>query len=301
MNRILNHINKGGSGKKTKTRKGKGSRMSRRITRRNKSPSKIKYGFLLLTTHGAHNSDLPTFKLPFDMISVNAAPVGICNYIEGNETTCVNNYNLMKKILRGMMKTKKTHPKTISDTNFLSHVHTASKLLNSSYLNENNAPYRITKNKKYKMYNYKKNDLYLNKYLAYDKKNSPSAPSSGCKVDNTIMFIYMDENGKIFEENLNIVMNENNTDKSIMLDELLKYIKNAYDINKLFLLDFTCSVVFKPNTNDPSMVNANDLIPFDNRDLRSLIKRDSELRNLINKIIKPKTSRATRSHSSIKI
>ena len=42
------------------------------------------------------------------------------------------------------------------------------------------------------------------------------------------------------------------------------------------------------------MVDSSDLIPFDNRELRTLIKRDSELRNLINKIIQPKSSRVTR-------
>ena len=304
MNSILNHINKGGKRtKRTKKHKKKlknqaKSRVNRDSLYRKrsislKSPRKIKYGFLVLTTHGAYNPEFERFNLPFDMVSINAAPIGTCNYTEGNKTKCVNNYNLMKKILKNLMKMEKTHPSVINENTFLSHVLSSSKLMNVSPSNieENDPAYRITKHKKYQMYNYTKNDLYLNKLLAYNNANSPSAE---CKVDNTILFIYMDDSGKIIEENLNIILNENQETKSIMLNELLDHIKKAYKINKLFLFDFSCSTVFKPNSNKSNMVNENQFYNFNNRELRSLIKKDKELRNLINKIIIPKSSRFTR-------
>ena len=104
----------------------------------------------------------------------------------------------------------------------------------------------------------------------------------------------MDDSGKIIEEKLNIIMDENQDTKSIMLNELLDHIKKAYKINKLFLFDFSCSTVFKPNSNKSNMVNENQFYNFNNRELRFLIRKDKELRNLINKIIIPKSSRFTR-------
>ena len=83
MSSLLNHINinsRGGNKTRKKQNKKKrhrrkrastlntkiniSSSRSKKLTKYSMSPSKINYGFLLLTTHGAHNSDLPTFKLP---------------------------------------------------------------------------------------------------------------------------------------------------------------------------------------------------------------------------------------------
>ena len=311
MNGLLNHINKGGG--KTKYKKREKSRRTRKRTKsklnnvslyRRKTifvnrAKKIKYGFLVLTTHGAHNSEFERFQLPFDMVTINAAPIGICNYTEGNKTKCTNNYNLMKKILKNLMKVEKKYPSVINENTFLSHMLSSSKLMNinPSNIAENDRAFRITRHKKYQMYNYKKKDLYLNKYLAYDSANSPNVE---CNIDNTILFIYMDDSGKIVEEKLNIIMDENEETKSIMLDKLLDHIKKAYNINKLFLFDFSCSTVFKPNSNKSNMVNENQFYNFNNRELRTIIKNDKQLRSLVNKIITPKSSRVTRKNTRTK-
>ena len=299
MNRLMNNISKGGNKRKSKKIKGSTRKQTRRRSISIKSPRKIKYGFLVLTTHGAYNSEFEHFKLPFDMVSINAAPIGVCNYREGNKTKCVNNYNLMKKILKNLMKMGKSHPSVINENTFLSHLQTSSKLMNvnPSNIEENDPAFRITRHKKYQMYNYNKRDLYLNKILAYDNVNSPSKQ---CSVDNTILFIHMDDSGKIVEENLNIIMDKNKESKTIMLDKLLDYVKKAYNINKLFLFDFSCSTVFKPNSNKNNMVNENQVYNFNNRELRTIIKNDKQLRSLVNKIIMPKTSRITRKNTRTK-
>ena len=67
-----------------------------------------KYAFLVITTHGAHERSLPQFKLPYDIVSFQSAPLGYPNYRIGDKSICDNNYNNIINKIKGILKLRKT-------------------------------------------------------------------------------------------------------------------------------------------------------------------------------------------------
>lgn len=242
-----------------------------------------KYAFLVITTHGAHERSLPHFKLPYDIVSFQSAPLGYPNYRIGDKSICDNNYNNIINKIKGILKLRKTSISlskriNLSLENIMLQLHKIIKKTNvlPENLEEYNRGFSVSHKKRFQVYEYKKGEQFLDKYYSYEKNESPSSENVDAKSDNKICLIYLDEYNQVVEEDLNIIMNQNeNGTRGFSLGSIMKYIKQTYSdpkikFDKLFLLDMTCDVVWS-NRNNELETNPN------NRDVsysrRSTIKR----------------------------
>ena len=246
-----------------------------------KNEENKKYAFLIITTHGAHEESLPKLKLQYNIVAFKSAPLGYANYKIGDDNICDTNYNNIIKKIKGILKMRKpksSSTKTInlSLENIIFQIHNMMKRTNimPNDLDEYNRGYTVSHDKRFQVYELKRGDEFLDKYYTYEKHESPSANNVQSKTDNQVVLIYLDENNKIVEENLNIVMNRNEVDlRGFSLGNLLTHIKRTYSdpaikFDKLFLLDMSCDVIWS-DFDGIDEVNAND------RSVRS--SRKSEL------------------------
>lgn len=229
-----------------------------------------KYGFLIITTHGAHEQSLPKIKLPYDIVALKSAPLGYSNYRIGDDHVCDTNYNNIITKIKGILKvrrpkTKSTQTINLSLENIILQLNNMMKRTNvmPDNLNEYNRSYVTSHDKRFQVYELNRGDKFLDKYYSYERHESPSANDIQSISDNRVCLIYLDENNKIVEEDLNIAMNQNeNGLRGFSLGQLLMHIKRTYSdpvikFDKLFMIDMSCDVIWS-NRNNVEEKNANN-------------------------------------------
>lgn len=215
-----------------------------------------KYAFLVITTHGAFETELPEFKSPYDIVTIRSAPIGYANYRIGDPRLCDDRYNNIIKKIKGILRLRK--PRTtrsrnisLSLNNITRQLYNETKRTNviPSELNELNRDYAISHNRRFRVYEHKRGEQILDKYYSYEKNESPSSSNADTKSDNQVALLYLNSEGKVVEDSLNIIMDNNeNGLRGFSLKDILKYIKNAYSdpsirFDKVFAIDMTCSVI----------------------------------------------------------
>ena len=276
---------------KTKTKKNNSiKKRPKNISRKPKKEERNKkYAFLVITTHGAHERSLPHFKLPYDIVSFQSAPLGYPNYRIGDKNICDTNYNNIINKIKGILRLRKSSITlnkriNLSLENIMLQLHKIIKKTNvlPENLEEYNRGFSVSHKKRFQIYESKKGEPFLDKYYSYEKSESPSSENVDSKSDNKICLIYLDEYNQVVEEDLNIIMDHNeNGIRGFSLESIMKYIKQTYSepqikFDKLFLLDMACDVVWS-NRNNMAEENPNARNIISSR--RSIIKSATNLNN----------------------
>ena len=270
-------------------KRGQTKKKRKNISSKIKKEENKKYAFLVITTHGAHERSLPHFKLPYDIVSFQSAPLGYPNYRIGDKNVCDNNYNNIINKIKGILRLRKTSITlnrriNLSLENIMLQLHKIIKKTNvlPENLEEYNRGFSVSHKKRFQIYESKKGEQFLDKYYSYKKNESPSSENVDAKSDNKICLIYLDEYNQIVEEDLNIIMNQNeNGLRGFSLKSIMKYIKQTYSdpkikFDKLFLLDMSCDVVWSNRNNELETSPTNRNISSVRR---STIKRATKLNN----------------------
>ena len=270
-------------------KRGQTKKKRKNISSKIKKEENKKYAFLVITTHGAHERSLPHFKLPYDIVSFQSAPLGYPNYRIGDKNVCDNNYNNIINKIKGILRLRKTSITlnrriNLSLENIMLQLHKIIKKTNvlPENLEEYNRGFSVSHKKRFQIYESKKGEQFLDKYYSYKKNESPSSENVDAKSDNKICLIYLDEYNQIVEEDLNIIMDQNeNGLRGFSLNSIMKYIKQTYSdpkikFDKLFLLDMSCDVVWSNRNNEVETSPTNRNISSVRR---STIKRATKLNN----------------------
>ena len=270
-------------------KRGQTKKKRKNISSKIKKEENKKYAFLVITTHGAHERSLPHFKLPYDIVSFQSAPLGYPNYRIGDKNVCDNNYNNIINKIKGILRLRKTSITlnrriNLSLENIMLQLHKIIKKTNvlPENLEEYNRGFSVSHKKRFQIYESKKGEQFLDKYYSYEKNESPSSENVDTKSDNKICLIYLDEYNQIVEEDLNIIMDQNeNGLRGFSLNSIMKYIKQTYSdpkikFDKLFLLDMSCDVVWSNRNNEVETSPTNRNISSVRR---STIKRATKLNN----------------------